>query len=155
MFYVQAYVEGYFSVLDTSDNISELHSREDLFNIVKKYNIKINGVDSEGYVCIVEPSPKVVENFKQGYWHLALSKMPLWTKFTIYTEKKVRRGDSIFVKKYEYNITKQGVNNFCFDEGWVKSYRSGITLDSLLMWFEDNIRGTDIKRVLSDKSQGI
>ena len=41
-----------------------------------------------------------------------------------------------FVNHQVLNVSRSGINSFSYDLGYSKSYRSGLTLDDILMVFE-------------------
>ena len=51
MFYVSSINGMTVGVTDTLDNVEEFYTARDLMSLIKKYNLKISGVDWSGGVC--------------------------------------------------------------------------------------------------------
>ena len=51
MFYVSNISGVTVGVTDTLDNVEEFYTARDLMSLIKKYNLKISGVDWTGGVC--------------------------------------------------------------------------------------------------------
>lgn len=138
MFYVSSKKDELFGVVDTSDNSEEFYNKDSLLSIVRYNNIEIDGVDiDENYVCIVKPESETVRLFRQGKVHLALSTMTIQnTTFSISFKSKPTKGEMRFVSNRVLNVSRSGVNSFSFDLGYSKSYRSEVTLDDIMIVFE-------------------
>lgn len=139
MFYVSSKSDkGLFGVTDTSDGVEDFFSKENLLQIKSSLKLEIDGVDVENAkVCIVKPEKETLRLFQQGKVHLAISTMTLNnTTFGLSFESKPTSGEMRFVKHQCINISRRGVNYYSYDLGYSKSYRSGLTLDDIMIVIE-------------------
>ena len=138
MFYVSSKNNGLFGVIDTDDNVEEFYTKEKLLQIVSNLNLEIDGVDIEDdAVCIVKPIKETVRLFRQGKVHLAISTMSIENnRVGIRLRSKSTSGEMSFVDNKCINISRRGINDYSFDLGYSKSYRSGLTLDDILIVVE-------------------
>ena len=136
MFYVSSKKENLFGVTDTEDNVTEYYTKSDILKISQ--DVEIDGVDlAENMLCMVKMPAETVSLFKQGNIHLALSSMTLNNPyFGLRFQSKPTEGEMTFVNHQVLNISRTGVNSFSYDLGYSKSYRSGLTLDDIMMLFE-------------------
>ena len=139
MFYVSSKnEEGLFGVTDTDDGIEEFYTRSDLFKIASNNGFEIDGLDFfDNLVCVVKNKKDTLRLFNQGKVHLAISTMTLKNdRFGLKFKSKPTSGEMSFVSNQVVNISRNGVNSFSFDLGHSKSYRSGLTLDDIMMVLE-------------------
>ena len=134
MLYVSEKQKNNYGVVDTDDGSMEFYEKETLLNIVKRYNIEIDGVDiKDGYVIPVVTENETLDLLQQNNIHLALSTMTLQgTWFCLRLSSKPTKGEMHFVSNAVLNISRTGVNRFSIDIGSSKSYRSDMTLDDVL-----------------------
>ena len=146
MFYVNNKNDDLYGVIDTDDNVDDFFTRDELFNFVEKQNIEIDGVDTSSHtICIVKPVKETVRLFRQGKVHLAVSTMSIENnRVGVRFKSKPTSGEMKFVSNGCINIARRGVNDYSFDLGNSKSYRSGLTLDDILMTIESLFRGWTI-----------
>lgn len=146
MFYISSKNGEQYGVTDTDDNVEDLFTRDELFNLVEKQNIEIDGVDTSSHIiCIVKPVRETARLFRQGKVHLAVSTMSIENNSVgIRFKSKPTSGEMKFVSNKCINIARRGVNDYSFDLGNSKSYRSGLTLDDILMTIESLFKGWTI-----------
>lgn len=147
MFYISSKNGEQYGVTDTDDNVEDLFTRDELFNLVEKLSIEIDGVDISSHaICIVKPVEETVRLFKQGKIHLAISTMSIENNWvSVKCKSKPTGGELKFVTNGCLNISRCGVNDYSFDLGNSKSYKSGLTLDDILVVIESLfIRGWNI-----------
>ena len=136
MFYIKSLDNGMYAVHDTSDGVTEEYTKGTLLRIAEN-GIDIDGVSvHEGLICVVVPAEETERQLQKGLVHLALSKMTLSNQsFGIRFKSRPTSGELKFASHEVINISRRGVNDFCMDRGNSKSYRSGLTLDDVLMNF--------------------
>lgn len=137
MFYVSSIrKDGMIGVTDTEDSVEEFYAKDFVLDLAKK--VEIDGVDlGDNLVCVVRFKEDTIRLFKQGEVHLGISTMTLKNdRFGLKFKSKPSRGELSFVSNQVLNISREGVNSFSFDLGRSKSYRSGLTLDDILMVLE-------------------
>lgn len=133
MFYISKRVDSnHFCVLDTSDNVEETYTSEQLKEISR--TIDINGVGDEG-ICPVKTPKEVVSILRSNDLHLAVSIMPFFEDFGMRLKSKPTGGEMSFVSNICINIRRKDVNNFSLDLGTSKSYIGDMTLDEVLTYF--------------------
>lgn len=145
MFYVASFnrESRKFGVIDTNDGVEEFYTEEELLSIVDKNIAEIDGVDTrEKHACIVKPTSETLKLFKQGNFHLALSTMSISNQHIgIMFQLRHTVSGMTKVTKHVINVARSGVNRFSFDKGYSKSFRCDLTLDDILMVFE-NMQGS-------------
>lgn len=133
MFYISKRIDSsHFCVTDTSDNVEEPYTSEQLREISK--SVEINGVGDEG-ICPVKTPKEIVSLLMHNDLHLAVSTMPFYEDFGMLLKSKPTRGEMNFVSNMCINICRKDVNTFSLDLGTSKSYNSGMTLDEVLTYF--------------------
>lgn len=145
MFYVASFnrESRKFGVIDTNDGVEEFYTEEELLSIVDKNIAEIDGVDTrEKHACIVKPTSETLKLFKQGNFHLALSTMSISNqRIEVMFQSKRTIGGMTQVLKHIINVARSGVNRYSFDKGYSKSFRCDLTLDDIMMVFE-NMQGS-------------
>lgn len=133
MFYISKRIDSnHFCVIDTSDNVEEAYTSEQLKEISK--TIDINGVGDEG-ICPVKSPKEIVSILRSNNLHLAVSTMPFYEDFGMRLKSKPTRGEMNFVSNMRINIYRKDVNTFSLDLGTSKSYIGDMTLDEVLTYF--------------------
>lgn len=133
MFYVSKRIDSnHFCVVDTSDNVEETYSADELKEIAK--TIDINGVGNEG-ICPVKTPKEIVSLLMHNDLHLAVSTMPFYIDFGIRLKSKPTGGEMTFVHNRCVNFCRKDVNNFILDSGSSKSTQLDVTLDDVLVYF--------------------
>lgn len=147
MFYVSSKNNDNWGVTDTEDGIEDFFTKPQLLKIARK--VEIDGVDTfSSSICIVKSIDETVRLFKQGKVHLALSTMSIENKtVAIKFKSKPTKGEMKFVSHKCIRVARSSVNEYNFDLDSSKSYRSGLTLDDVLMIFENNFNGWQIEDV--------
>lgn len=123
---------NHFCVKDTSDNVEEAYTSEQLKEISK--TIDINGVGDEG-ICPVKTPKEIVSLLMHNDLHLAVSTMPFYIDFGIRLKSKPTGGEMTFVHNRCVNFYRKDVNNFTLDSGSSKSTQLDVTLDDVLVYF--------------------
>lgn len=125
-----------YGITDTKDGVEEFYSKAQIFQFSK--SLDIDGVDiSDNKICIVKTIEQTLRLFRSGDVHLALSTMSIKNNtIGIRFRSKPTGGSLRFVNNQVLNVSRSGVNYFSYDTGSSKSYRSGLTLDDILMVFE-------------------
>lgn len=133
MFYISKRIDSnHFCVVDTSDNVEETYSADELKEIAK--TIDINGVGNEG-ICPVKTPKEIVSLLMHNDLHLAVSTMPFYIDFGIRLKSKPTGGEMTFVHNRCVNFYRKDVNNFTLDSGNSKSTQFNVTLDDVLVYF--------------------
>lgn len=144
MFYISKRIDNnHFCVLDTSDNVEEVYTSEQLREISE--TIDINGVGDEG-ICLVKTPNEILSILRSNDLHLAISTMPFYVDFGIRIKSKPTGGEMSFVHHQCINLRRKDVNNFSIDTGTSKSTHSDLTLDDVLMYFS-NYQGWVVEKV--------
>ena len=74
---------------------------------------------------------------KEGKIHLALNTMSVRNNcIGIRFKSKPTKGEMSFVHRETLNISRSGLNNYSYDKGSSKSYRSGDVLEDILSEIE-------------------
>lgn len=133
MFYISKRIDSnHFCVIDTSDNVEETYSADELRKIAK--TVEINGVGDEG-ICPVKTPKEIVSLLMHNDLHLAVSTMPFYIDFGIRLKSKPTGGEMNFVHNQCVNFCRKDVNNFTLDSGNSKSTQFNVTLDDVLIYF--------------------
>ena len=124
-----------YGITDTKDGVEEFYSANDILKFAE--TLDIDGVDLHArQVFVVKLKSETIKLFKSGKIHLAISTMSLENSYYIKFKSKPTSGEMSFVRNQGINISRRGINDFSFDLGTSKSYRSGLTLDDILTVLE-------------------
>lgn len=136
MFYISSRVNNKFGITDSKDGLEEFYIKEDILKMVNNLGIEIDGVGCNN-ICVVEQANKTLSNFRLGLMHKGLSTMTLSNQsFGLRFKSRPTNGEMSFVSSECINISRCDINEFSYDRGNSKTYRSGLTLDDILMVLE-------------------
>ena len=127
MYFVSCEKHGRYGVTDTADGVTEFFSEQDIIKMSCK--VDIDGVDGDK-LTIVRPAEATVRLFQTGKIIEAIGTMTLCgDRFGIKFRSKPHVG---WVANRAINISRRGIDNYSYDLGVSKTYRSSLTQSEIL-----------------------
>lgn len=130
MLYINSLKNNLYGVIDTDDNTEEYFTKKKLLDIVRNQILVIDGVDVDNNaICIVKPINQTLKDLRNciDYKHV-LYTMSMNNSIGLRFKSKPTTGEMSFVKNQVLNISRSGIDDYYYDLGYSKSYKSSLSL---------------------------